>query len=63
MKATTLRHDPGQGIWLDSVPDDVVRGGKNAKKPTRVPAACRVGDNAWAFLGGFRLREKKAEKS
>jgi len=34
---------------------DVVLGGGNAKKLTRVPAGCRVGDNAWAFLGGFRL--------
>jgi polyphosphate glucokinase len=42
---------------------DVVLGGGNAKKLTRVPAGCRVGDNAWAFLGGFRLWEKKAEKS
>lgn len=43
--------------------DDVVLGGGNAKKLTRVPAGCRVGDNAWAFLGGFRLWEKKAEHS
>jgi polyphosphate glucokinase len=43
--------------------DDVVLGGGNAKKLTRVPAGCRVGDNAWAFLGGFRLWEKKAEQS
>jgi len=43
--------------------DDVVLGGGNAEKLTRVPAGCRVGDNAWAFLGGFRLWEKKAEQS
>lgn len=43
--------------------DDVVLGGGHAKKLTRVPAGCRVGDNAWAFLGGFRLWEKKAEHS
>ena len=43
--------------------DDVVLGGGNAKKLTSVPAGCRVGNNAWAFLGGFRLWEKKGERS
>jgi polyphosphate glucokinase len=36
-------------------PDDVVLGGGNAKKLKKVPAGCRIGDNANAFLGGFRL--------
>ena len=39
-------------------PDDVVLGGGNAKKLTKLPSGCRVGDNANAFLGGFRLWEK-----
>ena len=43
--------------------DDVVLGGGNAKKLTRVPAGCRVGNNAFAFVGGFRLWEKKVEGS
>jgi polyphosphate glucokinase len=43
--------------------DDVVLGGGNCKKLTRVPAGCRVGNNAWAFLGGFRMWEKKAARS
>jgi polyphosphate glucokinase len=43
--------------------DDVVLGGGNAKKLTRVPAGCRIGDNAFAFLGGFRVWEEKAEHS
>ena len=34
---------------------DVVLGGGNAKKLRRLPLGCRVGDNANAFLGGFRL--------
>jgi glucose-6-phosphate isomerase len=36
-------------------PDDVVLGGGNAKKLRDIPPGCRVGDNANAFLGGFRL--------
>jgi polyphosphate glucokinase len=36
-------------------PDDVVIGGGNAKRLTEVPKGCRLGDNANAFIGGFRL--------
>jgi polyphosphate glucokinase len=36
-------------------PDDVVLGGGNTKKLNELPPACRAGDNANAFLGGFRL--------
>lgn len=38
-------------------PDDVVIGGGNVKKLTELPPGCRAGDNANAFLGGFRLWE------
>ena len=38
-------------------PDDVVLGGGNAKKLKRLPAGSRLGDNAYAFVGGFRLWE------
>jgi len=36
-------------------PDDVVIGGGNAKKLAALPPGCRLGDNANAFIGGFRL--------
>ena len=36
-------------------PDDVVLGGGNAKKLKEMPPRCRLGDNANAFHGGFRL--------
>ncbi len=36
-------------------PDDVVLGGGNVKKLKELPAGCRPGANANAFLGGFRL--------
>ena len=39
-------------------PDDVVLGGGNVKKLKELPRGCREGDNANAFLGGFRLWEK-----
>lgn len=40
-------------------PDDVVLGGGNARKLKDLPPGCRPGDNANAFLGGFRLWEDK----
>lgn len=39
-------------------PDDVVLGGGNAKKLKELPPGCRAGDNANAFVGGFRLWEE-----
>jgi glucose-6-phosphate isomerase len=46
-------------------PDDVVLGGGNAEKLREIPPGCRVGDNANAFLGGFRLwnEERTTEPS
>jgi len=35
--------------------DDIVLGGGNAKKLEKLPPGCRLGNNANAFLGGFRL--------
>jgi polyphosphate glucokinase len=36
-------------------PDDIVLGGGNVKKLKHLPPGCRAGNNANAFLGGFRL--------
>jgi len=41
-------------------PDDVVLGGGNVKKLKELPSGSRVGDNANAFVGGFRLWEEAA---
>ena len=38
-------------------PDDIVIGGGNAKKLKALPKGCRIGENANAFRGGFRLWE------
>jgi polyphosphate glucokinase len=39
-------------------PDDVVLGGGNVKNLKELPKGCRQGDNANAFVGGFRMWEK-----
>ena len=47
--------------------DDIVLGGGNATKLEKLPPGCRVGYNANAFLGGFRLwkgvRKRKARRT
>jgi polyphosphate glucokinase len=42
-------------------PDDVVLGGGNVKKLKELPPNTRAGDNANAFLGGFRLWDKNGD--
>src|SRR5574342_334046 len=44
-------------------PDDVVLGGGNVKHLKKLPPGCRAGDNANAFLGGFRLWEPTKERT
>ena len=41
-------------------PGDVVLGGGNVKKLKKLPPGCRTGDNAKAFIGGFRLWDNPA---
>ena len=38
-------------------PDEIVLGGGNAKKLTAIPRGCRLGSNALAFVGGYRMWE------
>ena len=44
-------------------PDDVVLGGGNVHKLKELPPNCRVGENANAFRGGFRLWEEGGKGS
>jgi polyphosphate glucokinase len=44
-------------------PDDVVLGGGNVKLLKTMPPKCRAGDNANAFLGGFRLWDEASPAS
>jgi polyphosphate glucokinase len=43
--------------------DDVVIGGGNAKNLKEMPPRCRMGNNAYAFVGGFRMWETGQTKS
>jgi predicted NBD/HSP70 family sugar kinase len=43
-------------------PEEVVLGGGNVKQLTTLPPNCRAGDNANAFLGGFRLWDNKQKQ-
>jgi polyphosphate glucokinase len=40
-------------------PDDIVLGGGGVKELKTLPPGCREGDNANAFLGGFRMWERE----
>jgi polyphosphate glucokinase len=42
-------------------PDYVVLGGGNVKHLKVLPAGCKAGDNANAFVGGFRLWKKRTK--
>ena len=44
-------------------PEDVVLGGGNVRNLKELPPGCRAGDNANAFLGGFRLWEKNGAQT
>jgi polyphosphate glucokinase len=44
-------------------PDEIVLGGGNAALLKQLPPRCRLGDNANAFLGGFRAWGKPAAKT
>ncbi|HUA85237.1 MAG TPA: ROK family protein [Bryobacteraceae bacterium] len=43
-------------------PGEVVLGGGNVKQLTTLPPNCRAGDNANAFLGGFRLWDNQQKQ-
>ena len=48
----------GTARMIEAVlPDDVVLGGGNVKKLKKLPKGCRAGNNAYAFIGGFRMWE------
>jgi polyphosphate glucokinase len=51
-------------LYKGLLPDYIVLGGGNSKKfkdDDKLPDYCRKGDNANAFLGGFRMWEKEWE--
>ena len=55
-------------FWVDQFKsvlllDDVVIGGGNATKLKRLLPGCRLGSNAYAFIGGFRMWEPAAARN
>ena len=59
-KKKWLRHvvDVVKRLSAALEPDDLVLGGGNVKKLETLPPGCRAGNNANAFVGGFRLWAK-----
>lgn len=51
-----------EGFRESVLPDYIVLGGGNVKHLKHLPARTRRGDNAYAFLGGFRLWEQLEQK-
>jgi polyphosphate glucokinase len=55
--------DVVEGLAAALEPGDIVLGGGNVKQLQELPKGCREGDNANAFVGGFRLWIKKENPS
>jgi polyphosphate glucokinase len=51
-----------EGLVAALEPDDVVLGGGNVKRLKELPPGCRMGSNANAFVGGFRLWEETGDR-
>jgi polyphosphate glucokinase len=54
--------DVVEGLVAALESDDVVLGGGNVKLLKELPPGCRMGNNANAFLGGFRLWEEAGDR-
>jgi polyphosphate glucokinase len=54
--------DVVEGLVAALEPDDVVLGGGNVKLLKELPPGCRMGSNANAFAGGFRLWEEPGNR-
>ncbi len=53
-------HAVVKGFAAALLPDDIVVGGGQADRLKKLPTRARCGDNADAFLGGFRLWDESA---
>jgi polyphosphate glucokinase len=56
-------HDVVARLVSALLPEEVVLGGGNAKLLRTLPRGCRLGDNAAAFVGGFRLWPNATRRS
>jgi polyphosphate glucokinase len=50
-----LANDVIERLVAATEPEDVVIGGGNLVHLTKLPKGCRAGNNAYAFIGGFRM--------
>ena len=58
-----LVEDVVERLAAATEPEDIVIGGGNLAHLKKLPRGCRAGDNANAFVGGFRLWNKKMQRS
>jgi polyphosphate glucokinase len=54
----TLVKDVIERLVAATEPEDVVIGGGNLMHLKKLPKGCRAGNNAYAFIGGFRMWDK-----
>ncbi len=58
-----LVEDVVERLVAATEPDDVVIGGGNLENLKKLPHGCRPGNNANAFVGGFRMWKRKPHRS
>jgi polyphosphate glucokinase len=58
-----LVEDVVERLVAATEPDDIVIGGGNLEHLKKLPQGCRAGNNANAFVGGFRMWKRKPQRS
>jgi polyphosphate glucokinase len=57
-----LVEDVVERLVAATEPDDIVIGGGNLEHLKKLPQGCRAGNNANAFVGGFRMWNRKSQR-
>jgi polyphosphate glucokinase len=58
-----LVEDVVERLVAATEPEDIVIGGGNLEHLKKLPQGCRAGNNANAFVGGFRMWNRKSRRS
>ena len=58
-----LVEDVVEQLVAATEPEDIVIGGGNLEHLKKLPQGCRAGNNANAFVGGFRMWNRKSRRS
>ena len=58
-----LVEDVVEQLVAATEPEDIVIGGGNLEHLKKLPQGCRAGNNANAFVGGFRMWNRKPHRS